>query len=314
MTRRTGRTGRARPERAGPDREPRPRKVSAQIAERLQEQILSGELPPETRLPAESDLAAELGVSRTAVRDAMRTLATQGLITVRHGHGMAVAKPSDASFAAALTLMLVRSDLTVGDLVEARAEIEIEIISAAAERRTDEDITRLASAVELFEAAVKDLRWSEAALRHADVHLALLAATRYPALDIVLRPMEQIVLLSSHPPNDKDPARLWEVGAHTSILDAVRSGSRADLRGALQAHYQVMNPEEYRAQRAGLVRESPALRELLSEILHTGLPAAQTALDGPGDGQAETASSDGQGAIRPRQAGPDGRNPPPRRR
>jgi GntR family transcriptional repressor for pyruvate dehydrogenase complex len=285
MTEHTARTGRTGSGRARPDREPRPRKVSAQIAERLQEQILSGELPPETRLPAESDLAAELGVSRTAVRDAMRTLATRGLITVRHGHGMAVAKPSDASFAGALTLMLVRSDLTIGDLIEARAQIEIEIIPAAAERRTEDDIARLASAVESFESAVDERRWTEAALRHADVHLALLAATRYPALDIVLRPMEQIVLLSSHPPNDKDAARLWEVGAHTSILDAVRSGSRADLRAALQAHYQVMNPEEYRAQRAGLVRESPALRGMLSEILHTGLPGTSAALDGTDNGQ-----------------------------
>jgi DNA-binding FadR family transcriptional regulator len=252
---------------------------------------------PGTRLPAESDLAADLGVSRTAVRDAMRTLATRGLITVRHGHGMEVAEPSDDSFAGALILMLVRSDLTVGDLIEARAQVELGIIPAAAERHTDEDVVRLESAVRSFEAAVEEHRWSEAALRHADVHLALLAAIHYPALDIVLRPMQQIILLSSHPPLE-DAARFWEVGAHASILDAVRSGSREDLRVALEGHYQVMQPEDYRAQRAGLIRESPALRDLLSEIMYAGLPGAQASLAEPGNGQ---------GAAEPGCTGADGR-------
>jgi GntR family transcriptional regulator, transcriptional repressor for pyruvate dehydrogenase complex len=280
---------------AEPDHVPRRRKVSSRIAEQLQRQILSGELPPETRLPAESDLATELGVSRTAVRDAMRTLATRGLITVRHGHGMAVAKPSDASFAEALILMLVRSELTVGDLIEARAQIEIEIFPAAAERCTAEDIDLLASALRRFQEAVEARNWNETALCHADVHLALLAATRYPALDIMLRPMAQILLLSSHPPRRRDAARLWEVEAHTAILDALRSRSRPRLRRAMQAHYEVMNPGEYRAQRAGLVRDSPAVRDLLSEVMDWGPPVSAASAAGPGmlggDGRASSRRS-----------------------
>jgi GntR family transcriptional repressor for pyruvate dehydrogenase complex len=245
--------------------------VSTRIADQLQDQILSGQLAPRTRLPAESELAAELGVSRTAVRDAMRTLAARGLVTVRHGHGMTVAAPSDAAFAQALVLMLLRSDLTVGDLITARAQIEIEICSAAAERAADEDVERLAEAIGAFRTAVIDKRWADAALRHVNVHLALLTATRYPALDIVLRPMQQVTLLSSHTPRQDEP-RYWELDAHEALLAAVRSGERDQLRAAVIDHYQVMDAGEYSAQRAGLVRESPGMHELLAEVLRDGLP------------------------------------------
>lgn len=93
-----------------------------------------------------------------------------------------------------------RSDLTVGDLITARAQIEIEICSAAAERAEDADLDRLATSIDLFQAAIEEQRWRDAALQHVNVHLALLSATRYPALDIVLRPMQQVTLLSSHTP------------------------------------------------------------------------------------------------------------------
>ncbi len=274
-------TNAANPRSTGPARDPDspPRDlgrvmVSTRIADSLQEQILSGELAPQTRLPAESELAAELGVSRTAVRDAMRTLATRGLVTVRHGHGMTVAAPSDAAFAQALVLMLLRSDLTVGDLITARAQIEIEICSAAAERAAAADVERLAEAIAAFRAAVTECRWADAAVLHVQVHLALLTATRYPALDIVLRPMQQVTLLSSHTPRVDEP-KYWEIDAHEALLEGVRSGQRELLRTAVIGHYQVMEADEYSAQRAGLVRESPGMHQMLADVLRDGLPEPQ---------------------------------------
>jgi GntR family transcriptional repressor for pyruvate dehydrogenase complex len=250
---------------AGPGPQP---KLSTRIADHLRDRILSGDLQPGSRLPAESELALEMGVSRTAVRDAIRALASLGLVTVRQGHGISVAPPSDAAFAEALTLMLVRSDLTVGDLIVARTQIEAEICSAAADRATDAQIDRLADATDVFRAAVKRRRWGEVELAHTDAHLSLLAATGYPAFELMLRPMEQILMLSSRPPQ-RTNARLWEVSSHTAIVDAARARDRAALREAILAHYRVMDTVEYEAQRTTLVREAPGVREFLAQMLYT---------------------------------------------
>jgi GntR family transcriptional repressor for pyruvate dehydrogenase complex len=250
---------------AGPG--PRP-KLSARIADHLRDRILGGDLPAGSRLPAESELAAEMGVSRTAVRDGIRVLASLGLVTVRQGHGISVAPPSDAAFAEALTLMLVRSDLTVGDLIVARTEIEAEICSAAAERASEAQLDRLALAADEFREAVGKRSWSDVELAHTEAHLSLLAATGSPAFELMLRPMEQILMLSSRPPQPTN-ARLWDVGAHTAIVEAARSRSRAALREAVLAHYAVMETDEYRAQRHTLVREAPGIREFLAQMLYT---------------------------------------------
>jgi GntR family transcriptional regulator, transcriptional repressor for pyruvate dehydrogenase complex len=246
-------------------------KLGQQIADRLQHQILRGELTAESRLPAEAELADQLGVSRTAVRDAMRTLAARGLVTVRHGHGITVATPSDAAFAEAMILMLLRSNLTVGDLVSARAQIEIEIGSLAANRRTADDCQELSVRLDAFHTAVRAGQYQAAEEHHVNVHLALLAATHYPALDILLRPMHQVILLTSHPPRKGDP-RFWEYEAHAGIFGALRSGNRKRLRDSLSAHYEAMDADEYQPQRAGLVRDTPAMRDLLEQMLHRGLP------------------------------------------
>jgi len=64
-----------------------------QIQEFLAEQILAGELSPESRIPSERELSQELGVSRMTVRRAITELVNEGLIERRHGAGTFVAKP-----------------------------------------------------------------------------------------------------------------------------------------------------------------------------------------------------------------------------
>ena len=69
-----------------------PELIYVQVADRIAAQIESGELAPGSRLPAERDLAAELGVSYDSVRRAMEVLRERGLITTVHGRGTYVAK------------------------------------------------------------------------------------------------------------------------------------------------------------------------------------------------------------------------------
>src|SRR5438132_4616388 len=90
----------------------RRRKLADQVAALIEGQILDGSLAPGDRLPVEFELAEELRVSRTVVRDAMRALAARGLVDVRQGHGMFVSMPSPQAYADAACTLLARSDCT----------------------------------------------------------------------------------------------------------------------------------------------------------------------------------------------------------
>src|SRR5207237_7792693 len=107
-------------------------KLSDQIAGEFARCILKGELPAGTKLPTESELGTLLGVSRTVVRDAMRTLSVRGLVQVRHGHGMEVASTSEGAFTDAFIVLLLRSNLTVAEVLEGRQVIELGICPLAA--------------------------------------------------------------------------------------------------------------------------------------------------------------------------------------
>src|ERR671922_2338637 len=109
----------------------------------LERRILSGELRAGERLPTEGELGLELGVSRTVIRDAVRTLSTRRLVLVRHGFGMEVAAPSHLPIAHALADFLMRSDVTVGDVLDAREALDRQLAPLAARNATDEDVARM---------------------------------------------------------------------------------------------------------------------------------------------------------------------------
>src|SRR5437879_2806813 len=70
-------------------------RVADQIVDDLRERVLSGELPNGSRLPAERELAEQYGVSGATIREAVRVLATIGLVEVRHGAGSFVTAEPD---------------------------------------------------------------------------------------------------------------------------------------------------------------------------------------------------------------------------
>src|SRR5205085_12654645 len=240
-------------------------KLSDQIAAELARPILKGELPAGTKLPTESELGNLLGVSRTAVRDAIRTLSVRGLVQVRHGHGMEVASTSDGAFADALIVLLLQSNLTVAEVLEGRQVIEVGICPLAATRSTPADHERLETDLTAFAQAVQVGDWEAAHASHLAFHLDLLRATNVPAAEIMLRPMEHVVLLSSIPPRVDKP-ELWEVSFHQRILDALRARDEEETRQALVEHYAVMESDEYAEFRTMLFRDSPGVNLTLKKV------------------------------------------------
>ncbi|AZD59041.1 FadR/GntR family transcriptional regulator [Pseudomonas chlororaphis] len=120
------------------------RSLVDQALEQLRQRINDGAWSIGQRLPTEPELAAELGISRNTVREAMRVLAFSGLVEIRQGDGSylrAVVDPLDT--------LKALSQCSLEQARETRQIIETEAIGLAALRRTDQDLLELREALAL---------------------------------------------------------------------------------------------------------------------------------------------------------------------
>jgi GntR family transcriptional regulator, transcriptional repressor for pyruvate dehydrogenase complex len=224
-----------------------------QVVLELEQRILGGALRTGERLPTEGELGAELGVSRTVVRDAIRTLTTRGLVRVRHGFGMEVAAPSSLPITHAIADLLMRSDVTVGDVLEAREGLDRQLAPLAARNGTDEDVRRLEAVFERFAAAAAGGDAAVAQDAHLELHLGFVEAMHLPALELMLKPMAEVILLSSLRPAP-DPER-WEVDSHRPLVEALRARDEAELVQAVEDHFAVLRGGAYDRFRASRFRD-----------------------------------------------------------
>ena len=125
------------------------RKAYEQVADQLLSMINSGELKPGDRLPSEAELAADFGVSRTTVREALRILATRNLIQTRKGMagGHFIVEPTVGSISEFLVanygLLTAANTVTLEHLLQAREMIEGPAAAIAARNRDDDDLERI---------------------------------------------------------------------------------------------------------------------------------------------------------------------------
>lgn len=128
------------------------------LPERLEAMIASGKLVPGDRLPAERQLALELGVSRSALREAIKQLASRGLLISHHGGGTYVTSPEEAEpvRAALLSLApLAQSDAGYWrDVIEIRKSLEGDAAAYAALRADEEDRSMISSAYDALAGAL----------------------------------------------------------------------------------------------------------------------------------------------------------------
>jgi DNA-binding FadR family transcriptional regulator len=126
-----------------------PLKTSAMVAAELRRRIATGELQPGDRLQPEDGLMKEFDLARTTLREALRVLESEGLITVlrgRHG-GSVVTRPPIDRLARMLGVHLQMGRTTVGDLDHARQLIEPPLAAAMAASRTEDDLDALEDAI-----------------------------------------------------------------------------------------------------------------------------------------------------------------------
>ncbi len=124
-------------------------RASEEIVSQIKAYIFESKLVPGNRLPSEKELAVQFGLSRTTVRDALRILESQGLVSIKvgAGGGTFVADPSARPVTEIMTAMLRLKGMSPLELVEARLVIETSIVRFAAERATPADLQAMQLAI-----------------------------------------------------------------------------------------------------------------------------------------------------------------------
>jgi GntR family transcriptional repressor for pyruvate dehydrogenase complex len=206
-----------------------------QIVQQIEESILKGELTEGSQLPAERELAEQFGVSRTAVREAIKSLQEKGLVDAFPGRGTFVTNGTSNSMRRSLDRIIKSGEADGwGYLVEIREILEPEIAALAATRADYEDVAAMREALDVMNNAGHDSdAYIEADL---DFHLALAEAAANP---IVLSLIDSIVgLLREHRLQisrvEGGPERGQQY--HRSILEAIERHDPQGARAAMQAH------------------------------------------------------------------------------
>ena len=202
-----------------------------QLADQLKERIVNNELKAGAQLPNERDLALQFQVSRTVVREAMKTLDKEGLIQIKPGRGTFVVYGSQQAVQNSLSTML-RFDTSNNweDLIEIRELLEPAISALAAQRASPADIEAMQEAVDAMDGALQDVEGYIAS--DNQFHFQISKATKNALLGHLIEPI--VGLLSEHRKRvfDSPNAPLHGQEHHKKILAAIR---RQDVEGARQA-------------------------------------------------------------------------------
>lgn len=127
----------------------RPRNLAQGLVEDVSDRIRGGHIRPGEKLPTESELMRQFGVSRTVVREALSRLQAAGLVETHHGIGTYALKPSDsADFRVDPADLATVRDVLV--LLELRICLESEAAGLAAQRRTDVQLAQMREALDEF--------------------------------------------------------------------------------------------------------------------------------------------------------------------
>ena len=129
---------------------------TGQVVAHVRNLIERGALKPGDRLPAERDLATQIGVSRPTIRAGLRTLAAMGVVRSRHGSGTYIPDGPPALNTDALSFLAALHGFTREEMYEARRILEVGAAGLAAERATSEQVATLAEEVASLFASMQD--------------------------------------------------------------------------------------------------------------------------------------------------------------
>lgn len=209
-------------------------RIYAEIVRQVKALIAEGRLKSGDQLPPERDLAEQFKVSRTSVREALRTLESLGLIEIRPGEGTFVREVSVEALIEPLARVILSQREAVLELFEARRLLEPVIASLAARRATKEEIQEMEH---ILDDQAKEVTAGRTGLaQDAAFHAAIAGSARNRAITRIVNALMDL-LTQSREETLQTPGRPTRSHQdHRRILDAIRRRDEVEAQQAMLNH------------------------------------------------------------------------------
>ena len=237
---------------SAPRRRPR---LAVEVVDALGDRIRDGRLVAGAKLPSESEIMAEFGVSRTVVREALSKLQAADLVQTRHGIGTFVVGVGNATpFRIGAEQLETLHDVIA--VLELRIALETEAASLAAQRCTEQGLQAMRDALTTFSTALEEGR--DAVGADFQFHLEIARATGNPHFASMMGALGASIIPRARlaSPTLPDADRLaylrYVNSEHESILSAIANQDSDAARAAMRTH--LGNSRERRRKAAALGR------------------------------------------------------------
>ena len=172
------------------------RRAFEEICQRIREQLAAGVLKPGDKLPAERDLAQQLGVGRNALREALRSLEIAGIVRLQKGvKGGAFIREGDSGrMNQVVADMLSLGSISVEELTEARVHIQDLVVRLASTRATRAVLGALEANIDRTEQMTLAGRYLDRVECSRDFYQLLAAATHNPVLSMMVHSLTEILM------------------------------------------------------------------------------------------------------------------------
>lgn len=209
-------------------------RIYEEIVRQVKALIGEGRLKSGDQLPPERDLAQQFRVSRTSVREALRTLESLGLIEIRPGEGTFVREVSVESLVEPLARVLVSQHKAVGELFEARRLLEPNIAGLAARRATQDEIREME---EILAQQAKEVAAGNTGLaQDAAFHASIAASVQNRAITRIVNALMDL-LTQSREESLQTPGRPTRSHQdHRRILESIRRRDEGGAHAAMLEH------------------------------------------------------------------------------
>jgi GntR family transcriptional regulator, transcriptional repressor for pyruvate dehydrogenase complex len=212
-------------------------KASDILADRLRSLILSAEIPEGEMLPTERELVQDSGLSRSSVREALRTLEVEGLIATRPGRagGSTVKLPGSGSVARSIELFVKTHGIRLQALLDCRLAVEPFLAGRAAENRTEDDLESIRELHAQFVQSTHDVPAYKRL--NLDWHLAVARASGNEVLIVLMEAISEPVYdAADYKEVTTKRIREETVKAHAAIVEAIEQRDAGAAAHRMQRH------------------------------------------------------------------------------
>ena len=201
----------------------------------FKEKLINGELRLGDKLPSETHLMEQMGVSRTALRESIKMLSALGVIEVRQGDGTYVVEEASSKTLDPIVFAILIESGMNKEILELRTLLEVGYCQLAAEKATEREMDLIRKAADAFEEKINSNEKEIDELTKADLqfHYSIMEATKNPLIIRISRAVEELFFSSIRRTISKIEGRQWGVEGHRNIIKAIEGNDANRIREAV---------------------------------------------------------------------------------